>query len=184
MKKILFVALLVVWSCLQTVKATQSRILVSYFSYTGTTREVATSVARLLKADVFEIVPARKYTPLDICYDGSHCRSIDEQHDLNARPVIKGPLPHFEKYDVIFVAYPIWLGVAPRIVDSFIEQGNFEGKMLIPLCTSGKSGIDKSYERIRELLKSQHNVRLYRGERFAKDVSEPELSFWIKSLGL
>ncbi len=184
MKKILFVLLLMVFSCLETVSAAQTRVLVSYFSYTGTTKALATTVGRLLKADVYEITPVQKYKPGDICYDGAHCRSIDEQHDPAARPAIKEPLPKLEKYDVIFVAYPIWLGVAPRIVDTFMENGNFEGKMVVLMCTSGKSTIDASYERITELLKPQNNVRIYKGSRFERNVSEPELSTWLKSLGL
>ena len=47
-------------------------------------------------------------------------------------------------YDVIFIGYPIWWNLAPRIIDTFIETHHLAGKTLIPFATSGGSGITNS----------------------------------------
>ena len=47
-------------------------------------------------------------------------------------------------YDFIFIGYPIWWNLAPRIIDTFIETHHLAGKTLIPFATSGGSGITNS----------------------------------------
>ena len=47
-------------------------------------------------------------------------------------------------YDTVIVGYPVWWGVAPRIVETFLESYDFEGKTLAAFCTSGGSGLGRS----------------------------------------
>ena len=47
------------------------------------------------------------------------------------------------QYDTVFVGFPIWWYVEPRIVDTFLESYDFSGKTLIPFATSGGSGIEQ-----------------------------------------
>ncbi|MDD7049290.1 MAG: flavodoxin [Lachnospiraceae bacterium] len=44
----------------------------------------------------------------------------------------------------MIVGFPIWWGVMPRIIDTFLESYDFSGKKLIPFCTSGGSGVGRS----------------------------------------
>ena len=49
-----------------------------------------------------------------------------------------------EDYAAVIVGFPIWWGVAPRIIETFLESYDFSGKKLIPFCTSGGSGVGRS----------------------------------------
>lgn len=47
-------------------------------------------------------------------------------------------------YDTVVIGFPIWWGVAPRIIETFLESYDFSGKTIIPFCTSGGSGVGRS----------------------------------------
>lgn len=49
-----------------------------------------------------------------------------------------------ESYSTVFIGYPIWWGEAPRIMSTFVESHSFDGKTVIPFCTSGSSPIGRS----------------------------------------
>lgn len=135
---ILVVAMTVLGLSAQTKKT-----VVTYFSATGTTEAVAKQLAIDNKADLYAIEPAEKYTAADLNWHDKKSRSSVEMNDNNARPALKSK-KSLAKYDVIYIGYPIWWGVAPRIINTFIEQTELEGKTVIPFATSGGSGIEKS----------------------------------------
>ena len=47
-------------------------------------------------------------------------------------------------YDTIYIGFPIWWNLAPRIINTFIESGEFVGKTVIPFATSGSSSISNA----------------------------------------
>lgn len=120
------------------------KILVAYFSATGNTESVAQKLAEGLGADIYEIVPEIPYTDADLNYGDSSTRATMEQNDPTARPAISGSVESIEKYDIVFIGYPIWWGEAPRIMNTFIESYDFSGKTLVPFCTSGSSSFGNS----------------------------------------
>ena len=84
------------------------KVLVAYFSATGTTKGVAEHIANGLNADIYEIVPEDPYTDADLNYNDNNSRTTIEMNDPNARPAISGSVENMEQYDIIFVGYPIW----------------------------------------------------------------------------
>ena len=131
-----------------------ARILVAYFSGTGTTRGVAENIVTALGSDaavLHEILPEQPYTAADLDYTNSNSRAVTEQHDPSARPAISNSVSNMEQYDVVFLGYPIWNNDAPRIIYTFLESENLNGKTIIPFCTSGGSGIANSVSNIRGL---------------------------------
>src|SRR5699024_11715752 len=70
-----------------------------------------------------------------------------EMKDPACRPAIAGGVADMDAYDAVFVGFPVWWYVEPRIVDTFLESYDFTGKTLIPFATSGGSGIARSEER-------------------------------------
>ena len=135
---ILVVAMTVLGLSAQTKKT-----VVAYFSATGTTEAAAKQLAKDIKADLYAIEPAEKYTAADLDWHDKKSRSSVEMNDKNARPALKSK-KSLAKYDIVYIGYPIWWGVAPRIINTFIEQAELEGKTVIPFATSGGSGIEKS----------------------------------------
>ena len=116
-------------------------ILVAYFSATGVTKRVAEEIARAVGGDLYEIAPARPYTAADLDWRDKKSRSSLEMNDPACRPDIAAPAEHMERYGTVFVGFPIWWYVEPRIVDTFLEGHDLSGKTVIPFATSGGSGI-------------------------------------------
>lgn len=125
------------------------KILVAYFSATGTTAELARAVRDVTRGDLYEIVPEEAYTPADLDWNDSRSRSSLEMGDTLARPALKSPGADVSGYDVIFIGYPIWWNEAPRVVNTFIESVDLRGKTIVPFATSGGSGIDNSVSKLK-----------------------------------
>ena len=134
--------------CGFSVAKAQDSVIVAYFSATGTTEAAAKQLAKDNKADLYAIEPAEKYTAADLDWHDKKSRSSVEMNDKNARPALKSK-KSLAKYDIIYIGYPIWWGVAPRIINTFIEQAELDGKTLIPFATSGGSGIEKSVSELK-----------------------------------
>ena len=159
-----------------------ANILVAYFSCMGNTKQLAECVAAELNADLYEIVPEIPYTDADLDYRDSNSRSSTEMSDNTARPAISGSVERMEDYDIVFLAYPIWFGEAPRIISTFVESYDFSGKTIVPLCTSGSSGIGSSDTNLHKLC--AESVIWMPGERFAGGTSKETVADWLNSLEL
>ena len=127
------------------------KVLVSYFSASGATKDVASLLARLLDADLEEIKPTSKYSDEDLDWQDDHSRSSLEMKDENCRPAIEKPVRDLSTYDIVFVGYPIWWYVETRIVDTYLDCFDLEGKRIIPFATSGSSSIRQSVQHLRNL---------------------------------
>ena len=130
-------------------EAVATKTLVVYFSCTGTTEAVAEKIAVLAGADLYEIVPEQEYTAADLNYSNSGCRANLEMNDPDARPAISGSIPDISEYSTVYIGYPIWWGTMPRIINTFIESCDLSGKVIMPFCTSGGSGVSTSVSDIR-----------------------------------
>ena len=126
-----------------------SKTLVAYFSASGVTARTAKEIAEAVGGDLYEIRPAQPYTSADLNWMDKKSRSTLEMNDPACRPAIAEPVEHMEQYDTVFVGFPIWWYVEPRIVDTFLESYDFSGKTVIPFATSGGSGIGKAEESLR-----------------------------------
>lgn len=153
--------------------------LVVYFSATGTTKGVAEKIAAATDADMYEIVPAEPYSSADLDWNDDDSRTTTEMNDKNARPEIGSGDVSLEGYSRVYIGYPIWWGDAPRIMSTFVEKYDFEGKTVIPFCTSGGSGIGKSGDNLKEQAGSGNWLA---GDKLDSDISEEELKTWINGL--
>ena len=158
-----------------------SKILVAYFSATGTTEGVAETAADVMGADIYEIVPAVPYTSEDLNYNDNNSRSTKEMNDPNARPEINGSVENMDQYDIVFIGYPIWWGEAPRIVSTFMESYDFSGKTVVPFCTSGGSGVGSSAQNLEKLTSG---ATFADGQRLNSSASRDDVTKWIDDLNL
>ncbi len=159
-----------------------SKVLVAYFSATGTTKTLAEYAADAMGADLYEIVPEEPYTDDDLNYSDRNTRATVEQNDKNARPAISGSVENMEQYEIVFLAFPIWWGEEPRIMDTFVEAYDFSGKTVVPFCTSGGSGIGSSGKNMQSL--STGDATWLDGERLGSSSSREDIVNWINGLGL
>ena len=159
-----------------------NKVLVAYFSASGVTRKVAEELAKVEKADLYEIVPATLYTSEDLDWRNQQSRSSVEMKDLSCRPALTGQVENMGQYDVVFVGFPIWWGREPSVVDTFLDAYDFAGKKIIPFCTSGGSGIGETAKRIQEIVGTAATVE--EGTRLGGAISEKDLETWTAGLGL
>lgn len=156
---------------------TDKKILVAYFSATGTTEKLANKLAKVTGADLFKITPEQPYTADDLNWMDKQSRSSVEMNDRNCRPAISSKIEDISKYDVIFVGFPIWWYREPSIIDTFMEAYDFSGKTVVPFATSGGSPIGDSGKNMQQLAPK---AKVHAGKCFSVTVSEEELSSWAK----
>lgn len=113
--------------------------LVVYFSASGVTRRKAEALASAIGADFHEIIPEKAYTAQDLDWMDKKSRSSVEMKDESSRPEIKGGKIDLSEYDTVYIGFPIWWGVAPRIINTFIEENDLKGKRVVIFATSGGS---------------------------------------------
>ena len=125
--------------------------LVAYFSASGTTARVAKALASAIGADLFEIVPAKPYTRADLNWNDKASRSSKEMGDEDARPEVTSRVRDMDAYDTVFLGFPVWWYVEPRIIDTFLESYDMAGKTVVPFATSGGSGLGRAPQRMQKL---------------------------------
>ena len=159
-----------------------SKVLVAYFSASGVTAKVARELAAVENGDLFEIKPETPYTAADLDWRDKQSRSTVEMADPDCRPATTGCVEDMARYDVVFVGFPIWWGREPSVVDTFLDAYDFDGKKIVPFCTSGGSDIGKTAERIQALVGDK--ARVAPGKRLGGEVSEADLKVWTEGLKL
>ena len=155
-------------------------ILVAFFSATGNTKSAAETAATALYADLVRLTPAEPYTEADLSHDPD-ARVPKEQSDPDSRPGIKNTIENWEQYDTVVIGYPIWSGIAPRIINTFADSYDFSGKKVALFCTSGSSGVEGSEEELREAFLG---AEMLSGARLEPDASVADIRAWAQSAGI
>lgn len=168
MKKIL-TALLIGGIFMANVNA---KTLVAYFSATGNTERLAKTTAAALDADIAEIVPAVPYSDADLDWTNKKSRSTVECNDKNSRPAMKNAVD-VGGYDTVIIAFPIWWYNAPKIIYTFVESVDLGGKKVVPICTSGGSGLGRTLGDLRNVSSKTADWR--NGTRFSSSASQAEV---------
>ncbi len=161
--------------------AVEHKILVAYFSCTGTTETLAGYAADILGADLYEIVPEEPYTDADLAYYTGG-RADKEQNDPDVRPAISGSVDNMDGYETIILGYPIWHGQAPRIISTFLESYDFSGKTIVPFCTSHSSGVGSSADNLHSLCAD--STEWMEGMRFGDGTEKETIENWLLEIGV
>ena len=181
--------LMVATSCARTHQNTESnseemnndkKVLVAYFSATGTTKAVAEDLAKVMDATLFEIEPSEPYTAADLDWRDDKSRSSVEMHDPNSRPAVKDKVKDMAQYNVVFIGYPIWWYIAPTIINTFIDENNLEGKKVYCFATSGGSPITPCVD----ALKKQYPDIDWQEGKLLNHASKETLEAWKEEIGL
>ena len=155
------------------------KTLVAYFSASGVTANVAKLLAEAAGADLFEIKPAVPYTNADLNWMDKKSRSTVEMQDKSSRPAIAAPCSNLVDYDTIFVGFPIWWYVAPTIINTFLESGDFSGKKIVLFATSGGSGFGKTVANLKD---SAPGATIVEGKLLNGTQSVAGLKSWVDSI--
>lgn len=129
-----------------------SKKLVAYFSASGVTKKAAESLAEAAGADLYEISPQIPYTTADLNWMDEKSRSSVEMNDPASRPALADMSAGIDRYDVIFIGFPVWWYTAPAIIRTFLEAYDFSGKVIVPFATSGGSGLGDTGKTLQKLV--------------------------------
>ena len=150
--------------------------LVTYFSASGITRQVAEKIAKTLNCDIFEIKPVQIYTKEDLDWTNNHSRSSIEMNDRLFRPKVQEKISNIDDYDTVIIGFPVWWYTAPTIINTFIEENDLSNKNVYAFVTSGSTGVEGSFN---DLKNTYSNINFVSAKRYTLDVMEDEIRNWI-----
>lgn len=149
--------------------------VICYFSCTGNTALAAKELAEATGAEVFRILPQKPYSAADLDWTDQGSRCYQEHLHPEYRPEIKEMPLDFSGYDRVYLGFPIWWGVAPDIVKTFLDRVNLAKVEIFPFGSSYSSLIDEADA---ELHKDYPNLNWHSGLRFPTDSKT--LKAWIR----
>ena len=130
--------------------------------------------------DLFQIEPAEPYTDdYDELLDVAR-----EEQDENARPELASQVENWDSYNVVFVGYPDWWSDAPMLIYSFLESYDWQGKTLVPFCTSGGSGFGNSLDKLPDSASGANILEGLHIPGSSVDGAKEDVASWISGLDL
>ncbi len=153
------------------------KVLVAYFSATGTTKEAAEKVANATDAELFEIKPTEAYSAADLDWTEKTSRCCRENDDPKSRPTFVKSKESLDSYDLIFLGFPNWWNGAPRIINTFMDTYQLKGKRIVMFMTSGGSGIENT----EGVFKKAYPDVKWEAGKLLNGMSEKEISNWAKT---
>ena len=154
------------------------KMLVLYYSETGTTKTVAEELQQQLGADIEAVEAVEPYT-------GNFQETIQRgQREMqNGMPAIKPLKSDIKKYDIVFLGYPIWFGTYANPIATLVKEQNFAGKKIVPFCTFGSGGLNTSADALKKALPKAEIQQGY-GVRTARvAAAAKELDCFLKENG-
>lgn len=157
------------------------KVLVVYYSATGSTKAVAETIANATGGTLFEIEPKESYTDDDLDWTNDDSRVNKEHEDESLRDIAlkTTKADNWDSYDTVYIGYPIWWGIAAWPVNDFVKNNDFAGKTVIPFCTSASSGIGESGKILADMAGSGN---WQEGERFSSGASKEEVEDWVATI--
>ena len=159
----------------------KDKILVAYFSASHVTEGYANILADIMKSKIFKIEPKEPYTEEDLDWTNKNSRSTIEMHDLSSRPEILNKVENFDEFDTIFLGFPIWWYVAPRIINTFLESYDFSNKKIILFATSGSSNFGRTTMFLKDSVSKDANI--IEG-KILNRMSPESIIKWVESLDI
>ena len=156
------------------------KVLVAYFSASGTTKRVAENLAKATGGDLYEIRPLKPYTNADLDWTNKQSRSSVEMEDHNSRPEIVNDDFSIAEYDTVFLGFPIWWYIVPTIVNTFLEKHDFSNKTIVLFATSEGSRFGKTVDNLRPSV--SNSTKIIEGDILNDNPSVDELKKWAESL--
>ena len=153
------------------------KVLICYFSASGTTKRVANSIASSINGDLFEIEPKEKYTDEDLNWMNKQSRSSIEMNE-NIKPEIVIKDINLDDYETVLLGFPIWWYKEPTIIDKFLDEYDMNGKKIYVIVTSGSSTIDSTYK---SLQNNYPNLNFVSGKRFNGTESNEDYKSWLNN---
>ena len=157
-----------------------NKVLVIYYSLTGTTRSIAAMIRKKTGGDVFQIETVRTY-PAEYSATTEEAKRELETGDL---PALKKKPPDMSSYDLILVGSPVWWYTVSTPVMSFLRQADFAGRKVSAFCTH-EGGIGKFFQHFEEQAKNAvvfEGLDLYKPGQAGEGEVYKVLDIWLSRL--
>jgi flavodoxin len=126
-------------------KGTGMKIMVAYYSRTGTTKQVCEELAAALGADIEQITDTKDRSGVFGYLGGG--RDAVQKHTTVIGPLKYDP----SQYDLVVVASPVWGAHVTPAVRTYLSQFKGKVKKAAFLCTMGGSGDAGTFTDMSEL---------------------------------
>ncbi|WOD15574.1 flavodoxin family protein [Paraburkholderia kirstenboschensis] len=123
----------------------EPRVLIVFFSRTGTTRMLATTLARALSADVEEICDfSERRGAL------GYLRCVVDSWRKRPADIVPARLDP-SRYDLVLVGTPVWAGAVSAPVRAYLLQNRAKFRHVGFFCTLGGLGAQAAFDEMRAL---------------------------------
>lgn len=169
----------------QTADKRVGRVLIAFYSRTGTTRELANQIRQHVGGELFELKTTHTY-PRE--YRATTHQAKREQQE-NFRPKLMAEVQNMAAYDTVFIGFPNWWGTLPMAFFSFLERYDLAGKKVVPFCSHEGSHFGSSLSDIRTLCPKATILEgiAPRGggvEQVQSGSVREEVAQWLKKIGM
>lgn len=127
--------------------AGRSKSVISYFSWSGNTRFIASQIHQKVGGDIVELELVKPYSSnYNTCLD-----EAKRDQEQNARPELKTQIADMAQYDVVYLGYPNWWASIPMPIATLLETYDFSDKTIVPFCSHGGGRLGQSVTNIAKL---------------------------------
>jgi flavodoxin len=154
--------------------------MIAYFSWSGHSQAIAEQIQRQVGGDLARIEPVKKYSSnYEICVDEAKNDQANQ-----ARPELKTKIENMAQYKVIFLGFPNWWSGVPAPIATFLEQYDFQGKIISPFVSHGGGGLGRIVSELARLapystIKEALSISSDGGASLSRNIDA-----WLKKIGL
>ncbi len=154
------------------------KILIAYYSQTGTTAAAAEEIQKQTGGTLFQIktnIVYPKNAPGTLA-------QVKQEYIQNLRPHLSGDVENFADYDTVFLGFPNWFDAPPMGVFTFLEGYDWKGKTIYPFVTYGLSGFGSS---IGDIQKAAPAAAVGEGLMLHASIArkaDKQIAAWLQSL--
>ncbi|MFA7717852.1 MAG: hypothetical protein WC875_04005 [Candidatus Absconditabacterales bacterium] len=156
------------------------KILVTYYSRSGTTRKLAESIALQIKADSEEIIDTKKRSGI--------CGYILAGKDaaLKRFTKIQTPTKDPATYDMVMIGTPVRDFTMATAIRTYLEEYKEKlPKELVFFCTLASKGAESTFQDMANVCgKKPIGIISFLSKEITKNTYQEKLSEFLKSLGL
>lgn len=159
---------------------TSASLNVENGEYVGNAEYLAHMAAEVTGGDLFLIRTEESY-PSD--YRETTNAASAEQAD-NARPALASHVENMDQYNTVVLIYPNWWGTLPMPLYTFLEEYDFAGKTILPLCTHEGSRMGSSESAIAKICPDAIILKGLAVRGSGASSAQSDVETWISDSGI
>ena len=150
------------------------KVLVAFYSYSGTTKDVAKDINRAIGGELFEIKTANAY-PQDY---NDVVKQAKQELSAGFKPELEYKVANIDDYDLVILGSPNWWSTIAPPVMTFLAGADFSKKTIAPFITHGGGGLNRTVRDIKKLCPDANVLEGFDANH------RGQLSKWLNSLNI